>query len=122
MVVLTKRVHPGSEICISYSPIFQVRSSWQKRSKVAFYGCFTADLSSHSLLQSDAKVKRHDYLTTHYKFDCQCISCLCEWPVYTGMTKSVAKKGMSAKANEIKGVYATIHKQTIQDVQVMITY
>ena len=78
-----------------------------------------ADVSSHSLLQSDAKVKRHDYLTTHYKFDCQCISCLCEWPVYTGMTKSVAKKGMSAKANEIKGVYATIHKQTIQDVQVI---
>ena len=24
MVVLTKRVQPGSEICISYSPVFQV--------------------------------------------------------------------------------------------------
>lgn len=55
---------------------------------------------------------------SNYKFECQCIPCLCEWPVYTGMTKSVAKKGMSGKANEIKGVYANIHKQTTHDVQV----
>ena len=57
---------------------------------------------------------------SNYKFECRCIPCLCEWPVYTGMTKSVAKKGMSGKANEIKGVYASIHKQTTHDVQVKI--
>ena len=34
------------------------------------------------------------------------------------MTKSVAKRGMAAKANEIKLSYANVHKLTVHDVQV----
>ena len=34
------------------------------------------------------------------------------------MTKSVAKRGMAAKANEIKLSYANVHKLTIHDIQV----
>ena len=34
------------------------------------------------------------------------------------MTKSVAKRGMASKANEIKLSYANVHKLTVHDIQV----
>ena len=70
--------------------------------------------------QDVSHFKREDYLQQYYRFECRCIPCSFDWPLSRDMTKSVAKKGMSAKANEIKMAYANTHKLTVHDIQVCI--
>lgn len=48
----------------------------------------------------------------------RCQACLGDWPTYDGLKRSVARSGMSSRADEIKRTYAAITKATRDAYQV----
>lgn len=53
-----------------------------------------------------------------YKFECRCVACLNDWPVFEGLRKTVAKPGMAEKVPDVKKMYAVLVKLSQQDLQV----
>jgi len=68
LMVATKDITKGEEICDSYSMLFQVTRCHWTTEKTSFHQSFP--------FQDTEKPKRQRFLKEHYRFECRCDACL----------------------------------------------
>lgn len=89
ILISTQTIHAGAEITDSYSTLYQ----------------------------DQPRNERFNHLMSFYKFECRCVACLNDWPVFEGLRKTVAKPGMAEKVPDVKKMYAVLVKLSQQDLQ-----